>query len=95
MSLGIDSGQDETRPWRLEVLEEALEQCRCGGEALSIGEDLRRSYLYQLKLGRIECGPIPRVYREGFAMCEARRAELSAQARQASGGASAATSVTL
>lgn len=87
MSLGIDIAPD--RPWRLDVLAEALEQCRMGAEAEAIAESLRRSCAYAIKRGLIQHGPVPRVYVEGFAMCEARRAELSRMAAQASGGASA------
>lgn len=86
MSLGLDigalhieTGQLRTED-RLDALATALAQCTCAGEALTLEADWVRA---KWKLRS------PSYTHAAAQMCEARRAELSAQARQASGGATA------
>jgi hypothetical protein len=88
MSLGlrIDPGYIETGNLRtedrLDALASALADCTCAGEALALEADwVTRSWQRRA----------PTYTAAAFRMCEARRAELAAEAAQARGGATAAS----
>ena len=92
MSLGLDidaeyGGHD--------ALIDALALMRTPGEVHRARDGIHRSVMYRANVltpndpRHIPAGPIPQFFRRAAALCDARLAELTAEAVQARGGASA------